>query len=462
MYADISRSSFARGKNYSAVWAQQGRVQLDADLNEQTAIVLDWLRTFALDFVGPFGGHVTRAGFCLRYDSDGDDLIIDPGHYYVHGLRCSVADTDREGRRLTYRSHYQTPTGAPPLPRPPFLAYLVAWEQAVTARTDPDLLEPALGPEACETAVRSQVDWKIELWTTVAEFEHLGTDVEAIAAEFEAINSAEQPLMRAAVGRTEPERDDDDFFDDAYDPTEGSAGRGGRYSGPENQLYRIEVHAGRTSRAAQPTIKWSRDNGSAEFGIAGLSTEADDDRHADDAHTVVTLAELGAPGRPRLEVGDTVEVVDDNWAPRGAPHPLLRVHSVDPEAHQVTLDGPVVSTPRLRPFLRRWDQPDTGPDGAPWTDGIPLTREDMRLELEDGVVVDFSGGLHLYERGDYWLVPARTATADVLWPRDAEGRPLAAAPHGPPRYVAPLALVRGREDVVDLRTLFTHLAWPVP
>ena len=72
MYGDIPRrvSSTPRQPNATRpCWAQQGRLQLDADLNEQTAIVLDYLRTLAVDFIGPFGGHVHRAGFGVTSSS---------------------------------------------------------------------------------------------------------------------------------------------------------------------------------------------------------------------------------------------------------------------------------------------------------------------------------------------------------------------------------------------------------
>ena len=63
-----------------------------------------------------------------------------------------------------------------------------------------------------------------------------------------------------------------------------------------------------------------------------------------------------------------------------------------------------------------------------------------------------------YQRGDYWLIPARTATGRLLWPGGSY--PQALAPYGPARYLAPLAVVGTGPAVTDMRTLFTHLAWP--
>ncbi|MFE7525845.1 DUF6519 domain-containing protein, partial [Kitasatospora sp. NPDC057542] len=56
MHADFSRLTFRPGKHYSAVLTQQGRVQLDADANEQAAIERYQLRALAADLIGRRGG----------------------------------------------------------------------------------------------------------------------------------------------------------------------------------------------------------------------------------------------------------------------------------------------------------------------------------------------------------------------------------------------------------------------
>ena len=115
MYGDFSRMTFSRRKAYTGVWSQQGRVQLDADANEQTAIVLDWLRTLAVDFIGPFGGHVIRAGFDVELKAD--DLTFSPGHYYVYGLRCDIPKPTEQGAAgATYSSLVPAPIRFPGRP----------------------------------------------------------------------------------------------------------------------------------------------------------------------------------------------------------------------------------------------------------------------------------------------------------------------------------------------------------
>jgi predicted flap endonuclease-1-like 5' DNA nuclease len=65
-------------------------------------------------------------------------------------------------------------------------------------------------------------------------------------------------------------------------------------------------------------------------------------------------------------------------------------------------------------------------------------QEGKWIDLEDGVQVYFEPD-GSYRTGDYWLVPARTATGNVLWPTNEENAPEALPPHGIEHHYAPLA-----------------------
>ena len=160
-------------------------------------------------------------------------------------------------------------------------------------------------------------------------------------------------------------------------------------------------------------------------------------------------------------MGDWVELIDNYWMPLGPSAPLLQVRSVSLSKREVTL----VDSHRdrrfdvaLHPFLRRWDQ---DPDTPAPSHGIPVAdATGCWYELEDGVQIQFAEQECYYERGDYWLIPARTATRGVLWPQshDHDPSPLALTPHGPARYRAPLALAKSLTDPpVDLRTRFQRV-----
>src|SRR4051794_31430556 len=92
MKADIGRMTFDPAKHFTRVVLQQGRVQVEADWNEQVAILLDAVRALAADLVGPWGGssgafRVDTVGGVLR------DVSLGAGHYYVDGVRV-VNDAD--------------------------------------------------------------------------------------------------------------------------------------------------------------------------------------------------------------------------------------------------------------------------------------------------------------------------------------------------------------------------------
>src|SRR2546423_15693206 len=65
MHADVSKISFRPEKDFSGVVAQQGRVQLDAEFNEQVAIQSHLARTFATDLIGRHGGPQPGTGFAI-------------------------------------------------------------------------------------------------------------------------------------------------------------------------------------------------------------------------------------------------------------------------------------------------------------------------------------------------------------------------------------------------------------
>ncbi|MGB3676833.1 MAG: DUF6519 domain-containing protein, partial [Candidatus Nanopelagicales bacterium] len=429
MYGDFSRLSFNRARSYTSVWSQQGRMQLDSDFNEQTAILLDWLRTLAIDFIGPAGGHISWAGFGVSLQGS-DDLVLAPGHYYVAGMRCVVPPPEQPDA-LTYSK--LKGAGQPPIPTgKESLVYLRVWERSVNALQDPLLLEPALGPAAPDTTIRTQVAWSLGL-TDPPRVKPNETLPGAVAEQFVIMN--DPPLRPVLHAKVAPSSEDD--------PVGASVG----YSGLDNQLYRVEIHRGNDdpNDLTGPTFKWSRDNGSVEFGFDTVTV----DETAQS--TQIQLTGGGLPGRPQLEIGDCVEVIDNSWEPFGSPGPLLTVGDVDPVGHTVTLAG-AVPGPVTTGLLRRWDSVPDGGDGSP----IPVGTDEW-IRIESGIHIQFTAANAVYRRGDFWVIPARAATGTIYGPTTDPG---GSTPYGPERCFAPLALIRTKGEVVELRSLFTHLAWP--
>ncbi|MCT9078373.1 DUF6519 domain-containing protein [Streptomyces fulvoviolaceus] len=473
MHADLSRSTFRPERHYSAVVAQQGRVQLDADANEQTAIQLHQARTFAADLIGQHGGPRDAAGFRVEYvggKHDIDTLYIHGGRYYVDGILLDadrpapgvpVPDEDTEAEDSaappTFWTYWDQPDGfrdpekpGDRLPSPaqsPFVVYLNVWERSVGAAEDPALREVALGAAMPDTAARVKVVWQV-LPLSLAELAIEETDPskEVVRAAFDKWAKGQAaPSARLAARSERPDHADEDPCLVKPDA---------RYRGPENQLYRVEVHAGGAAKDA--TFKWSRENGSVVFPVDELDG------------TWVQLASLGYDDKLDLDVGDHVEFTDTAYASRLEALPLLRVEELDLPGRRVRLSAEpepgVGRLPHLYPFLRRWDHHE-GPKRKGRTSalqkGALKVEEGEWLPLEDGVEVYFAKG-GTYRTGDHWIVPARTATGSVEWPTDPARRPLLQGPVGIARHFAPLALVKGEAGAVDLRLAFGPLASSIP
>jgi hypothetical protein len=239
------------------------------------------------------------------------------------------------------------------------------------------------------------------------------------------------------------------------------------YRGPENQLYRVEIHTG-AGKGLTPTFKWSRENGSVVFPIVSLSTSSANTAGSANTTTVV-LENLGRDDRFGLSENDWVEVQDDDYVLLNSAGNLLQVQSIDSANLTVTLAGTPTANPdqTKHPLLRRWDQTfgdpaqgglQMGPDNA------VLPMEGTWLNLEDGIQIQFQaaakGSSNLYRTGDYWLIPARTATGDIQWPTGTSG-PLALPPDGVDHHYAPLAGITVDKNV-QVTAFYQQQFQPLP
>lgn len=409
MKGDFSRDTFDPRNHYTRVLMQQGRVHLDADFNEQSAIAVHSQRLLARDLIGPEGGPRDNAGFAVITDPAAvkalgkklvpGDFLIGAGRYYVNGAMCQNPAALLYSEQPGYPFDAATTTDSL-ADLPGYTIYLDVWERHISAVEGPGLLEPALGGP--DTATRAQLTWQVRVLPGGAADGGGG-----VADHF----ARAVPLLAA---RAEPPATNNDPC--SVDPA-------ARYRGLENQLYRVEIHApGPAGGPGQgATFKWSRDNGSVTLPLAG-SPAVD----AASNTTTVTLATLGRDTDLGLVVGGWVDLVDDNSTLRHVAAPLLRVHSIDRDEFAVVLEGQADPEsgldPRLHPYLRRWDHGgDAAAGGAVAVVESPAGQP-LWQDLEDGVQVCFpvadGGSPASYRTGDYWLIPARTATGDVEWPRD--------------------------------------------
>jgi hypothetical protein len=473
MRGDFSRRTFRPSRHYSRVLLQQGRVVVDADWNEQAELQLRLARQMMRDLVGPHGGPADALGFLVEgrdggegklellvsnglASADGEVLRSPRGRYYVDGIL--VEHEHPEGEPLVVATELTVNDNQ----RQPWLVYLEVWERHVTwleenaTFQERSMREVALGGP--DTASRSEVRWSVG---TVFLREQTPTTPRTDDAIDEALEAlAPRKGALAASLTTEDIGEDDPCRDTAEE----------RYRGPENRLYRVEVHEAEgpgtpNDPGKRPTFKWSRENGSVVYAVDVGSAQTFDGKEL-----VLEVIGLGRDDRYHLRRGNVVELVTAELDEAGSAGPLLEVMAVDDDARTVKLrafDGVEVALPARRwALLRRWDQPlepkkDNG-GAAELSAGAIAIEEGESFLLEDGIVVRFErpaeGERYGFRPGDYWLIPARTIPGDIEWPRDGKGG-IPEAPHGVERRFAPLAVVSGSgQPVKDLRRKFGGLA----
>jgi hypothetical protein len=430
MKGDFTRNTFDPAKQFTRVLMQQGRVQLDADWNEQAAILLHYVQTLAADLIGPHGGpgdgfkisSIPKNGVIV-------DLGIENGRYYVDGILCENLSNE-----TTYYKQVNSPLGSKSksLPEMPFLVYLDVWERLITSVEDDSIRDVALG--GADTAARAQVVWQVKVTSKTTDDKPIPADKpgngwsEWVEANWSGWRSLWQSDNRGQL-KVRAKNAGAKSDDACITPPDA------RYRGAENQLYRVEIHGGGTAEGGA-TWKWSRDNGSVIFPIRRLDGK------------VAKVEGLGRDGRTGLQSGNWVEVLDDGRALRGEPGTLLKVQAVDSMTMTVTLSGAPDGIFTTHPLLRRWDS----------TDAVNI-EEGKSLPLEDGIQIEFQAAIGkekaIYRTGDYWLIPARTATGDVEWPGPVD-QPESLPPHGVEHHYAPLAIISNGTPQ-DCRRMFKYL-----
>lgn len=433
MPSDISRKIFDPRKHYSGVLQQQGRVQLDSDWNEQLDVYQYRLFTETVDVIGKAGvpKNINKGNSFKIFNASASDFSIGKGHAYVGGLLCELADDATYAKQPWFKNAPPLGTiggadNANTLSAGAYIAYLVAWQREINFHDDPHIQEVALGGP--DTTTRLQTVWQVKM-LRVSDPNYVGL----CTTDFAEWLSLITPSTGQLKARTQPSA-----------ATEGpcvlppSAG----YRRTENQLYRVEVHQGGANLAGT-TFKWSRDNATVESVI----------RQTDGFKIYVD--EIGKDDVLSFKVGDWVEIVYEVSDLNATPAPLVKITAIDPGARMITVNT-AVTNGKVAPIkLRKWDQFSA----AATANGVPATGG--WLDLEDGVQVEFSAGS--YKSGQYWLIPARTITGDIEWPRSTTNDPIAQAPLGIQYHYCRLALLKWNPQtmkipqVLDCRPMFSPL-----
>ncbi|HEY8088203.1 MAG TPA: DUF6519 domain-containing protein, partial [Polyangiaceae bacterium] len=262
MPGDYSRNSDQSHKRFSALFMQQGRVQLDADWNESVAILRRRIREEANDVFGAAAvpRQTTPDGFLIAWTGSGStaDITISSGRIYVDGLLAEYFSDEK----YTYLTQ-------PFLPNPPspagvkgnILVYLDVWEREITALEDPSIVDPALN--GVDTGTRLKTIWQVKFAPVK------GSGSSACVSDF---SSMFPPSGGRLTTSTVPAAQ-------AANPCELPASGG--YQGIDNRFYRVQVHD-----ATNYLVKWSRDNGSIATSVTAINNGS--------SSSTITVASTGA------------------------------------------------------------------------------------------------------------------------------------------------------------------------
>ena len=414
MSGDYTRFSFKPLKDYSGLFKQQGRVDLDSDFNELIEIIDRRWRSETIDIIGHgVVPSTTPDAFMIRPIAMGD-FDIGLGRMYVDGIQIEnhgriplqyLPDLgEQEGTLRTLHSDQPylpapTPGLLTPIPTPRTdLIYIDVWQREVTVLEDPSIREIALGGP--DTTTRIQSAWQVKALKDVGQH-GCGDD---IAAWNTLIAPSAGRLTTSALA---PPASDDPCI---ISPS-------GGYRGLENRLYRVEIHSPGTIGGAGPAkFNWSRNNASIASTILAIT-----------ATNKITVQQVGRDEVLRFDIGNWIEITDDFREFQGQAGHMARITNID-QANRIITFAPAIPAAVLPilPFdatdntrhtrVLRWDQTQ-GVDANGLLDVVA-----GQIAIEDGVQVQFGldPAAGNFKVGDYWVFAARTADGSV--------EPLANAP----------------------------------
>ncbi len=401
MPGDYSRFTDDALKHFSRVLMQQGKVQLDADWNEEVEIGIRRERLQALDVFGRAAVPRTTPG-AFEITALPNDLGIGAGRIYVDGVLVEAFEGEKP---LTYNDQpflrHHPPPSIEQLPQGKGLVYLHVREREITSAEDPSLLEPALGD--IDTTTRTQTYWQVNILPLgQARFSALkcGSDLTTIFKPTDA---------RLTVHVDLPEEEPDPC----------QVKEIGGFIDVENRHYFVEVHD-------KAHLKFRRDPVVAEIeeiidSAAGTTT--------------FRVKRIGRDPVLRFRKDDCVEFMNERIFLDGEPGVMAHVTNVDEARLEITIDagtsagiGNLAVAGPLQPRLIRWDQRlDQGALLIP----IDTTK---KIPLEAGISIEIKGTE--FRTGDYWAFAARAATRTA-------GPLVDAPPRGVTDHYATLAMITG-------------------
>lgn len=440
MGSDCARIGFDPTRDYRSVVAQQGRVTLEADVNEQASIASEALRLETIDVIGP-SGTPDQDGYEVSIDSSGN-LQVEPGIMYVGGWRMTLDKTVPLANQPEWLDQ-------PPLTETTqgnSVVALLVTEQNISATEDQALLEVALGGP--DTAARTRLMQHFIQWSTDASLcdaaeTGLRETLRAVGLNWNPDTLALDFEASLRVSFYPPKTTSDPCCPPAQ----------GGYLGTDNQLVMVTVSS---FTAPSGTLLWGWNNASFLYRVTVVSPQVLqlDQAPVDNAHTP-------QPGQV-IEILQTTMVLgdpsDDNYvaAPQGLLVTLGTGTVYDCTTQQLTLPplppGTTLPTDPNTLFIRLWQAEVTFTSGQ-------RKELDSVSGLAVTVRIDALPSAPLQAR-PFWHFAVRPNTPQQVYPQRYTESPQ--PPDGPRQWLCDLAIVgpgpnEGWALVADCRKHFLPL-----
>ncbi|MEA5593270.1 DUF6519 domain-containing protein, partial [Rivularia sp. UHCC 0363] len=500
MKGDFTRFTFKPQKHYTSVLMQQGRVQLDADWNEQADIHAYFNQSIAQDMIGVSGavkGEVregVRDSFQISTTADADhhtDLIIAPGHFYVDGILCeldfgtpfTVEKTNNPSSVFAVKSLI---VDGRPLEAEQWVEILDKNNQpikklqintvdrsqnllsfaenvstnklrrVITYKTQPDY------PQALQTDIKLESDQKppkayyityLDVWqrhitaiedTNIREVALNGNDTTTRTQTVWQVKLYKIPgLTKEEVNRELAIQKWQQDLKTNHSPVYLTAKIKEGNQNWDNQLYRIEIH--QPGKLGTASFKWSKNNGSTVFPIKEI---------------VGNQIGLNNPSRDASQsftANQWVEITDDALVLQGKPGTLVQLKGAVRD--KLTFDPTTVEG---KPIDSNYFPQKYHPKVTAW-DGM---TKNATVSI-DGIEVNFSAESEqdrdiVYRTGDYWLIPTRKVKVNGTNIIGDFGSALPQTPAGIEHHYSPLALLyydgNNFNLEEDLRSTFAPLS----
>jgi hypothetical protein len=434
MPGDRARVSFDPTRKWRGPVAQQGRVTIEADLNEADTITAERDRLTTLDVVGPAG--TPDVGYAVTATPAGaaapaipGDLQIGPGTLYLGGERLDLDEPVDYNDQPDWLDHSTDPLSLWTPPAVPSgtgasyeLVYLLATEQEVSAVEDPALADVALGGPDTMGRTRIQQHF-VRTPATSGECGSAWKEfVGSLGPQGLQFDSASMMLESTSALQVS-------FTTEVSTPGPCEPVATGGYLGAENQMIRVMVTE---PINGVPSIVWGFDNASFLYRLSAATYDSSSNT------TTVTLTSSPVDSYHYPALGQAVELLRDSVKLTDTDYiasPTGFVSTVtvpyDPTQRQLTFSGNPGNdylsgaTPQL--YLRVWQEEVAAPPGEATALG------------DTGLAVTLSSSTSSPNIGDFWTFSLRPIGPSIVYP----ARYLEAAQprEGPRTWACPLAVL---------------------